>query len=105
MKEKLNKLPIDSPKEVELTQRFEILRLEPTDIYTFPEIANKLANGVELNEIESQMASACIRDWIRLKESITGRPKKWHSMSEKNYHHNNKKRKKVCYCSFCQKEK
>ena len=96
-KEKLGEdLPINSPKEYELIQKFETLRLEPTKTYTLtlPEIAEKLENGIQLNEIERYMAAATIFDWIRLKESQKGRPKKWHSIQEKNRYYNDKRRGK-----------
>jgi hypothetical protein len=89
-------LPINSPKEFELSQRFEPQILEPTDTYTLPEIAEKLVGGIELNEIERQMASATILDWIRLRESRKhGRPKKWNSAKEKNKYYNDKRRGKL----------
>lgn len=88
----MKKWQVRETAELENGEALEIL--EPTTQYTLPEIADKLANGSELNGIERQMASGCIRDWIRLKESKTGRPKKWSSIQEKNKFYNDKRRGK-----------
>lgn len=88
-------LQIGSPEEIAANERFEALRLEPTETYNLPDIAEKLANGKELNEIERQMAAGTIRDWIRLKKLNTGRPKKWNSIQEKNKYYNDKRRGKL----------
>lgn len=57
-------------------------------------IAERLIGGMELTVVERQIACDCIRDWVRLKESITGRPKKWESIKEKNDYFNAKRRGK-----------
>ena len=54
----------------------------PNKIYTLSEIADKLANGTELNEIERQMASGVIKDWLKFKQS-TGRPPKYKTEAER----------------------
>ncbi len=70
------------------------------DAYTLPEIADKIERGDSLNEIERQMASATIREFIRRVEKLMarrvgGRPKKFSSDAERYAHHNAQRRKKT----------
>lgn len=48
-------------------ETFEIL--ESGEEHTLPEIAKKLKANQALNQVEAQMASACIVDWLRIKEA------------------------------------
>lgn len=57
-------------------------------------IADKLIGGMDLTVVERQLACDCLRDWVRLRESITGRPKKWQTIKEKNDYFNAKRRGK-----------
>ena len=59
----------------------------------FKNLAKNLIR-VPKNEIERQMAVGTIRDWIRIYESKTGRPRKWKSIKEKNDFYSTEKKKK-----------
>lgn len=89
-------LEIGSPSSAgEPKKKFEILYERSSEVYTLPKIAEKIGRGEELNEIERQMASAAILDWIRLHESRRkGRPRKWADQKEKWAYYNARRRKK-----------
>jgi hypothetical protein len=57
-------------------------------------IADRLTGGEDLTALERQLACDCLRDWVRLKESNTGRPRKWQTIKEKNDYFNAKRRGK-----------
>ena len=88
-------LEIGSPEEIADFQNYEKLFIESKAVYSLPEIASKLEKGGSLDEAERQMAAGVIRDWIRLKKSKTGRPRKWSSIKEKNAYYNAKRRGKL----------
>lgn len=80
-----NTVELESGETLELT--------ESTTEYTLPKIANKIASGKPLNEIERQMAASTIRAWLKFTKS-TGRPRKFESDAERYAFHNAKRRAK-----------
>ncbi len=78
-----NKIKLDFSTKTKSAATLDILKV----------CVRELRRG-RFTEIGQNLLCEAVEDYIRIKESIPGRPRKWKSMKEKNAFHNAKRRAK-----------